>query len=101
MCDNIDRLCRLVSDIGHRVFNDQVPHDCFCSESFLDNPVIADEIVDFIEAAVLEKLNHMKSHGTRNFQTYEYDRVVDSLALLLVAGKKPWKIPIIKLSLST
>ena len=55
--ETIIRLCALVSSVGECLTNSTVPHDCFCGESsHIITPVVSEEIIDFIEAAVSESL---------------------------------------------
>ena len=59
--DVIERLCALVSEVGHRQFADVAPHDCFCGK----NPrgkerdfQVDEDVITFIETAVHSRLSN-------------------------------------------
>lgn len=100
MGNGLKKLCALVEELKDRLYPES-PADCFCGDSpfkkELTDPFVSENIVDFIEQAVRKELRSVGSSTGRDFQPYEYQRVVDSISLLLVEGKKPWKIGAIKL----
>jgi hypothetical protein len=52
--DAIERLCKLVTEVGEKIFLSQNPHDCFCESAFhksVGKPVIDEKIIRFIEDA--------------------------------------------------
>jgi len=55
----IKRLCALSSNVGSRKFKSSIPHDCFCEDG--KNSCFSfqfdEQIIEFIEQAVNEKLN--------------------------------------------
>ena len=55
----IDKLCELCGVVGC-YFSSQYAYDCFCSERTESNPLSSfrheGEILDFIKAAILEKI---------------------------------------------
>jgi hypothetical protein len=48
----IKRLCQLVSNVGEDVYKNKYPHDCFCGKQSNHDPIINDDIIEFIERAV-------------------------------------------------
>ena len=54
----IERLCALVTKVGEVEFDSRHAHDCFCSEQDLpkEQVCIAEEVIDYIEIAVNNKL---------------------------------------------
>ena len=98
---SLQRLCALVREVERRGFSDSLPHDCFCGDNPENtNPVIAEEIVDFIEQAIMDRLRKKRDTSDRVFLSYEYERVRDAVAFLSVlmvgSGRLPWKIAVIK-----
>ncbi len=64
--ETIERLCKIVTKVGEH-FEHTYAHDCFCHEADpnWDDFRCDDEVLDFIEEAVNEKLeeNNMKVGG--------------------------------------
>lgn len=60
----IERFCDLASDVGRHVYNSQYAHDCFCGSSFMQfisgEFRFDTEIMEFVEAAVYEKIARSK-----------------------------------------
>jgi hypothetical protein len=54
----IERLCLLVSKVGEERFDYTLPHDCFChkADPQWEDFQCDDEVLDFIEKAVEDKL---------------------------------------------
>jgi hypothetical protein len=48
----IDKLCALVSEVGRRVFRDELEHDCFCSSLTPDHVQVHPEVFNYIADAV-------------------------------------------------
>lgn len=58
----IERLCKLSTKVGEEVFCNQKAHDCFCgenktSEVFSGGFQFEEEVIEFIEEAVREKMD--------------------------------------------
>ena len=55
----IERLCGLATLVGGKKFNHELPHDCFCqcNEVHGCGFQFDEQIIKFIEAAVLKELN--------------------------------------------
>jgi hypothetical protein len=51
----ISRLCELTSKVGNQVFNNTVPHDCFCTEE--KGFQFSEKVLEFIEDAVKKEIN--------------------------------------------
>lgn len=60
----ISYLCNITSEVGKRVFHNELTQDCFCRESHIpDSEFRMDrEILDFISDAVNEKIAKEISH---------------------------------------
>ena len=58
--DVIERLCKLVTKVGSKQFNHEIPHDCFCHESGTgENGFCIDgDILTFIEESVVNAINN-------------------------------------------
>lgn len=56
--ETLERLCNLVTKVGEAEFGSRHAHDCFCSEQHLPDEYvcIAEEVIDYIEVAVIDKL---------------------------------------------
>ena len=58
----LERLCALVTEVGSKVFNDEVEHDCFCGLNYL-SPAPGcyqchPDVIEFIEQAVRQKIGY-------------------------------------------
>ena len=66
-----ERLCKLISLVGEQVYHSTIPHDCICGENhFTKDPVIAENIVAFIEGAVhrvVEEFKGFQPHSAAGF----------------------------------
>ena len=58
----LEALCALVSDVGSEVFENDKRHDCICGGNpyATDEHRVDDDIIDFIGAAVREKIDGAK-----------------------------------------
>lgn len=54
----IQRFCELSSTVGSKAFDNRRSHDCFCTKNNLPHMQFCfeEEIIQFIEEAVVEKL---------------------------------------------
>ena len=59
----IKRLCDLSTKIGNVVFEEQIPHDCFCGEKESDNFQFDETILEFIESAVNNRIDNLLKKG--------------------------------------
>ena len=59
----IKTLCASLSKIGEEIFANQLEHDCICEDrptKGLFDPLVNDQIVQFLVAAVNEKISRTK-----------------------------------------
>jgi len=56
--EGLERLCVLVTKVGEAEFGSRHAHNCFCSEQHLpeEQVCIAEEVIDYIEVAIINKL---------------------------------------------
>ena len=60
--ETIANLCFLATTIGENVFENKIPHDCFCGENeetekdYLGGFQMDSEIIEYIKTAVREKI---------------------------------------------
>jgi len=67
----ITRFCELAREVQSKVFNYDLPADCFCGLNQLSNSnhySFADEIMHYIETAVINKI---QSGGKENDSIYQ------------------------------
>lgn len=57
--DFIPELCKLVSEVGAQVFENEYAHDCFCAP-YMENAIVEKPVLDFIKDAVREKMERTK-----------------------------------------
>jgi hypothetical protein len=60
----ITEFCALATMVGDSVFNSDIPHDCFCSESNVVPDAgfqFSKKVLEFIETAIIEKIEREKT----------------------------------------
>lgn len=61
----IERLCKLLADVGTNVFDNKEPYDCICGHNkavwcgaVCGEPIVSEEVIKFIEQAVTEAVDN-------------------------------------------
>ncbi len=85
--ETIERLCKLVTKIGEH-FEHRYAHDCFCHEADpnWDDFRCDDEVLDFIEEAVNEKLEEYQDSYTITISAVKQFNISDLQEVLDWAG---------------
>jgi hypothetical protein len=97
--DSIKELCRLVTEVGERVFNSTIAHDCFCGENEYTSGIVHPDIIEYIKQAVYDKMLKTPYHEriVRVMGEGDFARVQDAVEYITnVEKEKPTKIPVIK-----